>query len=54
QILAIAMDNASNNDTMLQELPNLLPSDATVGSDYQIRCFGHILNLVTKAYLKLF
>ncbi|THU92364.1 hypothetical protein K435DRAFT_611831, partial [Dendrothele bispora CBS 962.96] len=26
QTLGIAMDNASNNDTMIAELPNLLPS----------------------------
>ncbi|KAJ3963626.1 hypothetical protein EV361DRAFT_781977, partial [Lentinula raphanica] len=37
--LAIACDNASNNDKMLQELPTLLSSTATAGTEYQIRCF---------------
>ncbi|KAJ3743309.1 hypothetical protein EV360DRAFT_90244 [Lentinula raphanica] len=39
---------------MLQELPTLLPSTATAGTEYQIQCFGHILNLCVKAFLSLF
>ncbi|KAE9395054.1 hypothetical protein BT96DRAFT_767500, partial [Gymnopus androsaceus JB14] len=38
-ILSMAMDNASNNNTLLRELPHLLPSDANVGTHYQIHCF---------------
>lgn len=53
-VLSMALDNASNNTTMLQELPLLLPPDATVGTTYQIRCFGHIINLSVKAFLSLF
>lgn len=53
-ILGMTLDNASNNDRMLKELPHLLPATATVGTDYQIRCFGHILNLCVKAFLVLF
>lgn len=53
-LLGMAMDNASNNDTLLTTLPDLLPSTAAVGSEYQIRCFGHILNLICKAFLSLF
>jgi len=53
-ILSITMDNASNNDGLLRELPHLLPSAATVGTHYQIRCFGHIINLCVKAFLSLF
>lgn len=53
-ILSMTMDNASNNDTLLRELPHLLPLDATVGRHYQIRCFGHIINLCVKAFLSLF
>lgn len=49
-----ASNNASNNDHMLKELPHLLPATATVGMDYQIHCFGHILNLCVKAFLVLF
>ena len=50
----MALDNASNNDKMLKELPHLLPSTAAVGTDYQIHCFGHIINLCVKAFLALF
>lgn len=39
---------------MLKELPHLLPATATVGTDNQICCFGHILNLCVKAFLVLF
>jgi hypothetical protein len=53
-ILGMALDNASNNDKMLVKLPDLLPSSATVGTDYQIRCWGHIMNLCCKAFLSLF
>lgn len=53
-VLSIALDNATNNDKMLTELPLLLPESATVGTDYHIRCFGHIINLSVKAFLALF
>lgn len=39
---------------MLEELPFLLPESTTVGTDYHIRCFGHIINLAVKAFLSLF
>lgn len=48
------MDNASNNDTLLATLPKIMPSTATVGVRFQIRCFGHIVNLSCKAFLSLF
>lgn len=54
RILGTVMDNASNNDAMLKEIPSFLPVAATVGTDYQIRCFAHILNLVVKAFLSTF
>lgn len=53
-ILSITLDNASNNNTMLKELPLLVPEAPTIGTDYQVRCFGHILNLAVKAFLSLF
>lgn len=53
-MLGMAMDNASNNDSMLKELPHILPASASVGTEYQIRCFGHIINLVCQAFLSLF
>ncbi|KAE9389071.1 hypothetical protein BT96DRAFT_835427, partial [Gymnopus androsaceus JB14] len=54
QTLGMAMDNASNNDKMLQELPHQLPPDAPIGTLFQIHYFGHIINLVVKAFLSLF
>lgn len=53
-MLSTTVDNASNNDTMLKELPLLIPEAPTIGTDYHIRCFGHILNLAVKAFLSLF
>lgn len=47
-------DNASNNNTMLKELPLIIPEAPTIGTDYHIRCFGHILNLAVKVFLSLF
>lgn len=53
-VLSTTVNNASNNDTMLKELPLPIPEAPTVGTDYHIRCFGHILNLAVKAFLSLF
>lgn len=50
----MTLDNASNNNTMLKEFPLIVPEAPTIGMDYQIRCFGHILNLAVKAFLSLF
>jgi len=49
QILSVTLDNASNNDTMIAELENLL--DEFPGAANQTRCFTHILNLVVKSIL---
>jgi len=49
QILSITCDNASNNDTMIAELVNLLNDFA--GPANQTRCFTHILNLVVKSVI---
>ena len=46
KVLAFTADNASNNDTLVDELLTLIPSFG--GSDYRVRCFAHILNLVVK------
>ena len=45
-------DNASNNDTMIDELANLLPNFP--GPANQTRCFLHVLNLVVKSILHQF
>jgi hypothetical protein len=51
-MLSITADNASNNDTMIDELSKLLrdfPGEAN-----RTRCFLHIVNLVAKQLLKQF
>ncbi|KAI0696128.1 hypothetical protein C8T65DRAFT_553783, partial [Cerioporus squamosus] len=55
QCLAIASDNATNNDAMmsaLERMSNLGPDFN--GQNARVRCFLHILNLVAKALLKPF
>ena len=52
QILSITCDNASNNDTMIAELANLL--NDFPGPANQTRCFTHILNLVVKSVIRQF
>ncbi|KAF9537612.1 hypothetical protein CPC08DRAFT_613930, partial [Agrocybe pediades] len=51
-ILSITCDNASNNDTMIEEMSTLL--DHFPGAPNQTRCFTHILNLVAKTIIKQF
>jgi hypothetical protein len=46
QVLAFTADNASNNNTLVDELGELL--DGFGGSLTRVRCFAHILNLVVK------
>jgi len=41
-----------NNDTMIEELANLL--DDFPGSANQTRCFMHVLNLVVKSIIRQF
>ena len=52
QVLAIAADNASANDVMIDELSKSLP--IFPGEEHRVRCFNHIINLVAKSLLKLF
>ena len=42
------MDNASNNDTCIEELAKQYP---TITKQSRLRCIGHILNLIVKALL---
>jgi len=46
QILGFTADNASNNNTLVDELTELL--DGFQGPLTRVRCFAHILNLVVK------
>ncbi|THU83890.1 hypothetical protein K435DRAFT_688677, partial [Dendrothele bispora CBS 962.96] len=41
--LGFTMDNASNNNTMIQEIQNLLPLHSMSGPVTQVRCLGHVL-----------
>jgi hypothetical protein len=52
QCLGITCDNASNNDSMIDELVDLLPNFP--GAANRCRCFLHIVNLVAKTLLKQF
>ncbi|KAJ7191195.1 hypothetical protein GGX14DRAFT_579166 [Mycena pura] len=44
-VLDLAGDNASNNDTTLEELVLLVPASAHLNLATRIRCLAHILNL---------
>lgn len=52
QVLSITCDNASANDTMIDELAKLL--NEFPGSANRTRCFNHILNLVAKSIMRQF
>ncbi|TFK35263.1 hypothetical protein BDQ12DRAFT_571381, partial [Crucibulum laeve] len=52
QVLSITCNNASNNDTMVMELAQLL--EAFPDAANHTRCSTHILNLVTKSILHQF
>ena len=51
KILLVTCDNASNNDTMIDNLDDSLTGFLSLN---RTRCFAHILNLVAKALLKQF
>ncbi|KAG1778128.1 hypothetical protein EV702DRAFT_919258, partial [Suillus placidus] len=52
QVLMIAADNASSNDTMVAELGDILPCFG--GETNRTRCFLHIVNLVVKLFPREF
>ncbi|KZS86490.1 hypothetical protein SISNIDRAFT_420832, partial [Sistotremastrum niveocremeum HHB9708] len=51
QWLGAVGDNASNNDTMTDHLPEILPSHG--GQTTRIRCILHIINLVAQVIFSL-
>ena len=51
QILALTADNATNMDTLSDNLKEQVPSYSRVN---RTRCFTHILNLVAKSLLRQF
>jgi hypothetical protein len=50
--LAITCDNASNNNALIQQLSEVVPSFG--GQDARVRCFAHVVNLVVKSILSQF
>jgi hypothetical protein len=52
QILSLTTDNASNNDTMVHHLAELLNNFP--GPANQTRCFAHTLSISAKAVIKQF
>ena len=52
KLLPVTCNNASNNNTMIEELANLL--DNFPGPENQMQCFLHILNLVVKSIIRQF
>ncbi|KIK76677.1 hypothetical protein PAXRUDRAFT_169130, partial [Paxillus rubicundulus Ve08.2h10] len=45
-------DNASNNDAMIRELEDMVPSFSSSAS--HTRCFLHVVNLVAKSLIRQF
>ncbi|KAJ7260085.1 ribonuclease H-like domain-containing protein [Mycena rebaudengoi] len=55
RLLALAADNASNNNTLVDALALKIGASGRFrGKLHRIRCFAHILNLVMKAFLRVF
>jgi len=48
----VTCDNASNNDTMIDKLQQLL--DDFLGEPNRARCFTHVLNLAVKSIMQQF
>ena len=52
QILGVTCDNASNNDTMIESLAEIMAHFS--GEANRARCLAHIVNLVAKIILRQF
>ena len=53
-MLAVTLDNATNNDTFAKDLSRRLKEESDIDWDYEsyrFRCFNHILNLAGQAAL---
>ena len=51
-VLGFTADNASNNNTMVDELAEA--PDGFQGSPTRVQCFAHILNLIVKVAIFLY
>lgn len=47
QLLGITCNNVSSNDTMIDEIPNII--EIFPGDENQVQCFNHVNALVTKS-----
>ncbi|QRW04488.1 AC transposase [Ceratobasidium sp. AG-Ba] len=52
KVLSICLDNASNNNTLVDSLSDRIPSFR--GARNRVRCLAHIINLMAKAFPSLF
>ena len=52
QILSITCDNASDNDTMVEALKDLV--EIFPGESNHTQCFDHIVNLIAKSVIQQF
>jgi hypothetical protein len=52
QILSVTCDNATNNDSMINELKDLLENFS--GAENRTRCFAHIINLIAQTIIRQF
>ncbi|QRW12433.1 hAT family dimerization protein [Ceratobasidium sp. AG-Ba] len=52
KLMGICLDNASNNNTLVTKLEQLVGSFN--GPQHRVRCFAHIINLMAKAFMALF
>ena len=51
KIMAITLDNAANNTTMLNNISS--SADNSFNRDFHIRCFAHVVNLGAQDALKV-
>jgi hypothetical protein len=51
-MLGVTCNNATNNDTMVEKLANLI--EEFPGAPNRTRCFTHIVNLVAKTVIQQF
>jgi hypothetical protein len=54
QLKVVVLDSASNNDTQVTSLQRILHGGSFKGPKNRVRCFAHIINLVSKSILRPF
>ncbi|KAJ1302289.1 hypothetical protein OPQ81_001106 [Rhizoctonia solani] len=51
-VVSVCLDNASNNDVIVQQLVSTLPNFP--GAGFHGHCVAHIMNLAAKAFMEVF